>query len=76
MANGHPELLKGLAPEDALRIVKLGTAVPVPAGSELFGLGDEADSLYLVTRGRIRLTLPSATFSKRIGSGIANPQPG
>lgn len=58
MANGHPELLKGLAPEDALRIVKLGTAVPVPAGSELFGLGDEADSLYLVTRGRIRLTLP------------------
>jgi CRP-like cAMP-binding protein len=38
--------------------MELGTAITLSPGSALFGLGDEADCLYVITRGRIRLTLP------------------
>ena len=58
MANGQAELFKDLSAEDAGKVLELGTRVTLSAGSELFGLGDEADNLYLITRGRIRLTLP------------------
>jgi CRP-like cAMP-binding protein len=50
--------MKGLSAEEAERLLELGTRITVSSGSELFGLGDEADSLFLIARGRIRLTLP------------------
>jgi CRP-like cAMP-binding protein len=52
------DLLKGLAPEDTERLLALGKRVAVATGGELFHLGDTADSIYVVTRGRLRLTLP------------------
>ena len=55
------DLLKGLASEDAERVLALGKRATVSAGAELFHLGDAADSIYLVARGRLRLTLPSGT---------------
>jgi CRP-like cAMP-binding protein len=52
------DLLNGLAPEEAERVLALGTRVAVTTGGELFHLGDTAESIYLVKRGRLRLTLP------------------
>ena len=52
------DLLKGLPPAEAERVLALGQRMLLTSGAELFHLGDAADSLYLVSRGRIRLTLP------------------
>ena len=58
MLNEQVELLKDLAPEQVQRVLALGTAVTVPSGAALFRLGDPAERLFLITRGRINLTLP------------------
>ncbi len=52
------ELLNGLLPTEAEKVLELGTRLTVPTGTSLFRLGDPADRLFLVERGRIRLTLP------------------
>ena len=53
-----PDLLAGLPDEDAGRVLALGSRLTISGGSELFRLGDEADRIFLIRRGRIRLTLP------------------
>jgi CRP-like cAMP-binding protein len=58
MSNGQPELLQGLSPDEAEKVLALGSRLTLTSGAELFHLGTEADSLYVVTRGRIKLTLP------------------
>jgi CRP/FNR family cyclic AMP-dependent transcriptional regulator len=58
MTNGQPDLLKGLTPEEAEQALAFGTRMTISSGAELFRLGDEADRLFLIQRGRIRLTLP------------------
>ena len=54
----NADLLEGLAPEEAARVLALGKRTVLTTGAELFHLGDVADSIYLVARGRLRLTLP------------------
>jgi len=53
-----PELLNGLSAQDAAEVLALGTPVVIPSGSELFHLGGNAESLFVLQRGRVRLTLP------------------
>ena len=52
------ELLKGLSSAEVDQVLALGTRMTVPSGGSLFRLGDAADRLFLVERGRIRLTFP------------------
>src|SRR5271157_3850273 len=52
------ELLNGLSSPEAKQVLALGTRLIVPSGTSLFRLGEPADRLFLVERGRIRLTLP------------------
>lgn len=52
------ELLNGLTSAEAEQILGIGDRVVIPAGTSLFRLGDSADRLFLIVRGRIRLTLP------------------
>jgi len=52
------ELLNGLPAAEAEQVLALGTRMIVPSGTSLFQLGDPADRLFLVERGRIKLTLP------------------
>ena len=54
----NTDLLLGLDTAEAGRVLALGKTITVESGGVLFRLGDRADSLYLIARGRIRLTLP------------------
>lgn len=58
MTMPETDLLKGLAAGDAQALLALGRRERVEAGAALFRLGAEAEALYIVQRGRIRLTLP------------------
>lgn len=52
------ELLNDLSPAEADRVLGLGNRISLPSGASLFRMGDSAESLFLISRGRIRLTLP------------------
>jgi CRP-like cAMP-binding protein len=52
------DLLQGLTPGEAQRILALGTRVTLEGGQDLFRLGDEADCIHLIAQGRIKLTMP------------------
>lgn len=58
MTHAEPDLLKGLNNEQMAQALALASRISLPGGSELFGLGAEADRLFLIDRGRVRLTLP------------------
>lgn len=54
----QPDLLKGLAQADVDAVIALGTPHDLAPGATLFRLGDSADAVYLIERGRIALSLP------------------
>ena len=58
MQTHNADLLAGLSPLDASGVLALGTPLTLAAGATLFGLGSNADCLYVIRRGRILLTLP------------------
>jgi CRP/FNR family cyclic AMP-dependent transcriptional regulator len=72
----QPELLQGLAPDAADRVRALGTSVILPSGTVLFRLGEEADRLFIVTRGRISLTLPLQVLGREENILIEERGPG
>ena len=53
-----PELLNGLTAEQSGDVLALGKRLLITSGAELFHLGADAESLFVVQRGRVRLTLP------------------
>lgn len=58
------ELLAGLSPAEVDDVLALGSHITVEAGAPLFRMGDNAESLFLLVRGRIRLTLPMPVFGQ------------
>jgi len=58
MTDTRPDLLAGLSHEEAVELLARGTRVNLSSGEVLFRMGSEANTLYLVERGRIALTLP------------------
>jgi CRP-like cAMP-binding protein len=52
------ELLNGASLDQVAQVLALGTRIRLTSGASLFRLGDTADSLFLTTSGRIRLTIP------------------
>lgn len=58
MTSNVPELLNGLTPDEAAGVLALGTRLSLRSGAELFPLGAAAESLFVIERGRIALTLP------------------
>lgn len=58
------DLLRGLPPAETELVLALGRRMLLSAGAELFHLGDTADCVYLVVRGRLRLTLPMQVRSR------------
>jgi CRP-like cAMP-binding protein len=76
MANGTPELLKGLPDEEAARIVGLGHPIRLTAGEVLFDLGAPADSIYVIHQGRIALTLPMQVGGRQQDVMVEERTPG
>ncbi len=60
MTDRYSELLAGLDAGQVDELLALGSRKLVPAGSELFHLGQHAECLFLVESGRIKLTMPIA----------------
>jgi CRP-like cAMP-binding protein len=58
MVDAHGELFEGLATSEVAAVMQLGSRLTVPSGSVLFNLGDRADKIFLIERGRVALTLP------------------
>jgi CRP-like cAMP-binding protein len=58
MRGEQTDLLNGLSEEETARFLALGVPTRLAARETLFRLGIAADKAYLVTRGRIGLTLP------------------
>ena len=56
--NAQPDLFDGLSPEEAEEALALGSRLTLASGAELFRLGDHADRIFLISRGRLRLTMP------------------
>jgi CRP-like cAMP-binding protein len=52
------DVLAGVGEEDAGRVLALASHTRLSAGQVLFNLGDAAQSLFVVERGRVALTLP------------------
>jgi CRP/FNR family transcriptional regulator, cyclic AMP receptor protein len=58
MTDTNADLLQGLRLEDAERTLALGTRMTLAGGDELFHLGGEAECIYVISQGRINLTMP------------------
>ena len=58
MISGQTELLSGLGADEVAAVTALGSRITLSNGDALFRLGDQADRLYVIERGRIALTLP------------------
>ncbi|HEV2324878.1 MAG TPA: cyclic nucleotide-binding domain-containing protein [Terracidiphilus sp.] len=52
------KLLNGLSPAESGEVMALGSRLTLPSGGSLFRLGDAAERLFLIERGRIRLSFP------------------
>jgi len=72
----QPELLRDLSQEAADRLLALGTTVELPKEAVLFRLGEPADRLFIVTRGRILLTLPLQVLGREENVLIEERGPG
>jgi CRP-like cAMP-binding protein len=70
------ELMNGLSFGEAERVLELGTKLIVPNGISLFRLGDPADRLFLIERGRIKLTLPMQVRGREEDIFVEERSPG
>jgi CRP/FNR family transcriptional regulator, cyclic AMP receptor protein len=71
-----PDLFKGLTPEEALQTLAFGSPMTVASGAELFRLGDPADRIYVIQRGRIHLTLPMEVRGREENILVEERNPG
>jgi|SRR5271157_996797 len=52
------DLFRGLDADEIEQALAFGTRITLSSGAELFRLGEAADRLFVIARGRIRLSLP------------------
>jgi CRP-like cAMP-binding protein len=58
VTTAQTDLMAGLTDAEIADVMRLATRARLASGETLFHLGDTADAVYLVERGRIALTLP------------------
>ncbi len=76
MATPSADVLVGIAEDEAEQVLALGSRIALSAGQVLFNLGDAAESLFVVERGRIALTLPMTVRGKTQDVLIEERSPG
>ena len=62
MSDDKSELFEGLARQDVDLVMALGSPLTVPSGTVLFNLGNRADRIFMIERGRVALSLPIQVF--------------
>jgi CRP-like cAMP-binding protein len=72
----QPDLLRGLNEEQCRQILALGSHISLPSSAELFPLGAQAESLFIVERGRIKLTMPMQVRGKQEDILVEEINPG
>lgn len=76
MAASLIELVAGLPPDAAREVLDLGAPLRVPSGGTLFRLGEAADRLFIIERGRIALTMPLQVRDHEEGVFVEERLPG
>lgn len=76
MTEVRPDLLAGLSHDEAEALLALGERVSLASSELLFRMGDEANTLYVVERGRIALTLPMQVFGQQEDVLVEERSPG
>ena len=72
----QPELFHGLSPDRIAQILAQGDRITLPSGAQLFSLGTDADRIFIVERGLIRLTLPMQLRGKEEDVLVEDRGPG
>ena len=70
------KLLNGLSVAETEQVLALGSRLTIASGGSLFRLGDSADHLYLIERGRIRLSFPMMLRGQQEEVSIEDIVPG
>lgn len=70
------ELFRDLPSRDTERLLGSATRILLPRGTVLFALGDPADSVYIVERGHLALTLPMKVLGREENILIEQRHPG
>lgn len=73
---GSAELFAGLSEEDATCVAALAREVSVAAGTTLFRLGEPAQLLYVLRRGRVELTFPLVVMGEPRETRFQSLEPG
>lgn len=76
MMQGQPDLLTSLDRGEIEEVLGLGSRISLPSGAELFALGAQAGSLFLIERGRIKLTLPMRVRGRQEDILVEERDPG
>jgi CRP/FNR family transcriptional regulator len=74
----HPswDLFDGLPPDEVDGLLSLASPIALHEGEELFGLGDEANRIFLVVSGQVRLTLPLSVGERQVDVMVGERMPG
>ncbi len=76
MTDVRPDLLAGLSQDESAALMALASRVSLSSGQELFRMGDEASTLYVVERGRVALTLPMQVCGREEDVLVEERSPG
>ncbi len=70
------DLFAGVPEEEVDRILSLGSMRFISTGDTLFRLGDPAEHLYVMTQGRLKLTLPMQIRGRQEDVFVEERMPG
>jgi len=70
------DILENLSSSEVTAILSLARPLNLQEGEELFGLGDEADRVFLVVHGLVKLTLPLTVGDSRMDAMVGERRPG
>lgn len=76
MTDVRPELFAGLSHDESAALMALGTRISLASGDVLFSMGSDANTLYVVERGRIALTLPMQVLGREEDVMVEERTPG
>jgi len=76
MHNPSWDLFEDLPPDKVDALLTLASPISLLEGEELFVLGDEADRVFLVVSGQIRLTLPLSVGERQVDVMVGERRPG